>query len=192
MVTRRRLLQGIGGLALTVGLIQTVKAAGKIHEVHMFIEPVEGRHLPQFYFEPVGLWLRPGDTVRWIADSPHHTVTAYHRQHGKVHRVPEGVGPFSSPVVPIGQSWEYTFDIPGVYDYWCAPHEAYGMVGRLVVDYPVQGPAREAVTDFGPLGASGTGGKVLNDPNLDAFRIFVRDQVSWSEISDLNKEPPAD
>lgn len=190
MFTRRRLLQGVGGLALAAGLVQTVKASGKIHEIHMVIEPVEGRELPEFYFEPVGLWLRPGDSVRWIAASPHHTVTAYHRQHAKVHRVPEGVGPFSSPVVPVGQSWEYTFEIPGVYDYWCAPHEVYGMAGRLVVDYPVRGPAREPVTDFGPLGAYGNAGKVLNDPNLDAFRIFVRDRVFWSEIDQANKQPP--
>lgn len=182
MVTRRTLLKAVGGLVLAGATPRVALAAGKVHEIEMHIEEVPGRELPEFFFNPVGLWVRPGDTVRWAAFSPHHTVTAYHRQHGKVHRVPEGVGPFSSPVVPLGQSWEMTFTIPGVYDYWCAPHEQYGMVGRLVVDYPVQGPAREPVTDFGPLGAFGAAGAVLNHPNLDAFRIFVRNEVAWEEV----------
>ena len=26
--------------------------------------------------------------------------------------------------------------MPGVYDYFCAPHEAAGMVGRIIVDQP--------------------------------------------------------
>ncbi len=182
MVTRRALLKTLGGLTLAGALAPQARAAGRTHTVTMHIEGVAGRELPEFYFEPGRLWRRPGDAVRWEAYSPHHTVTAYHRQHGKAHRVPDGVGPFSSPVVPIGEAWEMTFHIPGVYDYWCAPHEQYGMVGRLVGDYPVRGPAREPVTDFGPLGAFGAGGAVLNHPNLDAFRIFVRNEVAWSEV----------
>ena len=100
---------------------------GLSYEVHMYIMPVEGRPIPEFYFEPTGLYLEPGDTVTFVADTPHHTATAYHAQHVKTQRVPEGVEPFSSPVIPVGQSWEYTFDTPGVYDLWCGPHEQYGM-----------------------------------------------------------------
>ena len=35
---------------------------------------------------------------------------------------------------------EHTFTIPGVYDYLCMPHEAAGMVGRIVVGDPGAGP----------------------------------------------------
>lgn len=38
------------------------------------------------------------------------TFTAVHEGHGFATRVPEGVDPFSSPVVPIGEAWEYTFE----------------------------------------------------------------------------------
>src|SRR5690554_4631706 len=80
------------------------------HEVMLIIEPVEGQPIPEFYFEPTGLFIQPGDTINFNAQSPHHTVTAYHPLQGKPQRVPEGVEPFSSPMIPIGQSWSYTFE----------------------------------------------------------------------------------
>jgi hypothetical protein len=40
------------------------------------------------------------------------------------------------------QSFELTLTVPGIYDYYCIPHEHAGMVGRLVVtkegDTPLQ------------------------------------------------------
>lgn len=74
------------------------------HEVDLVIAPVEGSPAPQFSFEPAGLFIEPGDTIRFLASSPHHTVTAYHPLQGKPLRVPEGVEPFSSPVIPINSS----------------------------------------------------------------------------------------
>jgi len=188
MFTRRQLLKGMGGLALAAGWTRTSHAKGGIHEVQMRIEPVEGRPVPEFFYEPTGLYLEPGDTVRWIAGSPHHTVTAYHRMQGKSHRVPEGVEPFSSPVVPIGGVWEYTFNVPGVYDYWCAPHEQYGMAGRLVVGFPQPGPAMEPAQDFGPNGTFGAAGAVLNDPALRAVEVFFRGAVSWYDLDPASKQ----
>ena len=32
-----------------------------------------------------------------------------------------------------GSTFEHTFTVGGVYDYYCQPHEAAGMVGRIVV-----------------------------------------------------------
>ena len=81
-------------------------SAQQVHEVFMLIEEVEGRPVPEFFFEPVGLFINPGDTVRFVAPTPHHTVTAYHELQGKVQRVPEGAEPFSSPMIPIGGFWE--------------------------------------------------------------------------------------
>jgi len=159
------------------------------HEVMMLITPVEGQPIPEFYFEPVGLFIEPGDTVSFIAQSPHHTVTAYHPLHGKPQRVPEGVEPFSSPMVPIGSSWEYTFDVPGVYDVWCGPHESYGMVMRIVVG-EASGPAMATPDDFGPEGTYGAAGTILMDAALDANRIVEVLSVSWSEISPESKAGP--
>lgn len=167
---------------VSLGLAQTT------HEVQLlFVEAEMGP--PQFYFEPVGLHIQPGDTVRFIAASPHHTVTAYHGAHVKPQRVPEGVEPFSSPVIPAGGTWEYTFTTPGTYDVWCAPHESFGMVMRLVVGEP-GGPAEEPVTDFGPVGAFGAAGTMLNDPALDSLNIMSQGSVTWEEISPEAKMPP--
>lgn len=160
--------------------------AGNVHEVNMIIEEVPNRPVPEFYFEPVGLYIEPGDTIQFNALSPHHTVTAYHPLQGKHPRVPDGTEPFSSPMVPIGQSWEYTFTIPGVYDVFCGPHEMYGMAMRIVVG-EVSGPGALPVEDFSPEGAMGTAGSVLNDPALNAERVLKLGAVSWHELAPESK-----
>src|SRR5690554_6136534 len=175
--------------ALALGFT-AMSFAQATHDVALVIEPVEGRPIPEFYFEPVGLYVEPGDTVNFIAQSPHHTVTAYHPLQGKPQRVPDGVEPFSSPMIPIGGTWSYTFDIPGVYDVWCGPHESYGMAMRIVVG-EASGPALEQPADFGPQGTYGASGTVLMDSALAADRIIQVRRVSWSEISDESKAGPA-
>lgn len=164
-----------------------VFAAGATHEVTLNIVPVEGTIIPQFFFEPSGLFIEPGDTVRFIAATPHHTVTAYHGLHGKSHRVPDGVEPFSSPVLSVGTFWEYTFSIPGVYDMWCAPHESYGMAMRLVVG-EASGPGAVPPDDFSPFGTTGLAGAVLSDPALDPENIMANGSVAWADISQDIKE----
>lgn len=158
-----------------------VAAAQSDHQVLMQIEGVADRPLPVFYFEPIGLHVQPGDTVTFVAASPHHTATAYHGQHVKSHRVPEGVEAFSSPIVPVGESWTYTFTVPGTYDVWCGPHEHYGMAMRIVVGEP-GGPAEGPVTEFGPDGVYGASVAVLNAPELASSRIVELGSVPWSDL----------
>lgn len=175
--------------ALLVALLSSAAIAQTTHEVDLVIEPVEGSPIPQFYFEPAGLFIEPGDTITFVASSPHHTVTAYHPLQGKPQRVPDGVEPFSSPMIPVGQTWEYTFTVPGVYDVWCGPHESYGMVMRIVVG-EASGPATEPPTDLGPEGTYGAAGTVLMDPALNPLNIVSVGSVSWRDISDEAKAGP--
>lgn len=91
-----------------------------------------------FYFDPPGLALRPGDRVIWIlkenAHGDGHTVTAYHPSQDRPLRIPSGAAPWNSKLLTeIGSSFAQTFSVPGIYDYLCAPHEQQGMVGRIVV-----------------------------------------------------------
>lgn len=95
--------------------------------------PPEFDHPPFFHFDPTGLHIRPGDIVQFTFDSPDHTVTAYHPGFGFQQRIPDGVPPFSSPIAPVDGYWLYQFDEPGLYDLYCAPHQVFGMVMRLVV-----------------------------------------------------------
>jgi plastocyanin len=97
------------------------------------------------YFEPAGLRIAPGDTVRWIQVRGYHTVTAYHPSNGNHElRIPEGAAPWDSGVLlgqfpAKGSTFEHTFTTPGTYDYFCGPHEAAGMAGRIVVGAPGDG-----------------------------------------------------
>lgn len=88
------------------------------------------------WFEPAGVLIRPGATVRWINRDVgnSHTSTAYHPDNdGHPLRVPPGAQPWNSDYLLPDESFESVFDAPGVYDYFCIPHEHAGMVGRLVV-----------------------------------------------------------
>jgi plastocyanin len=86
-----------------------------------------------FHFDPAGIRVRPGDAVVFSAEASDHAVAAYHERHGRQNRVPDGVGPVSSPLVPVGGYWLYRFETEGVYDLYCPPHQTFGMVLRVVV-----------------------------------------------------------
>jgi plastocyanin len=102
------------------------------------------------WFEPVGLLIRPGQTVRWTnKDAGNaHTATAYHPDNeGHPLRIPAGAEPWNSDYLLPDQSFSMILTAPGVYDYFCIPHELAGMVGRIVVSDGSQ-----------PLSAPATGG----------------------------------
>ncbi len=86
-----------------------------------------------FHFDPAGLLVSPGDLVLFNAESPDHGVAAFHEKHGRQNRVPDGVGPISSPLIPVGGFWIARFETEGVYDLYCPPHGVFGMVVRIVV-----------------------------------------------------------
>lgn len=160
------------------------------HEVELQIAPREGEVFPEFFFEPTGLFVESGDVVRFSLPTPEHTVTAYHPNLGRQRRVPEGVEPFSSPLLGIDTYWLYQFDEPGVYDLLCGPHEIFGMVMRIVVDEPT--------ADFGESGEAGEEGEelrppeftaatVLEDPALAPKQIAEAESVSWGDLAAESK-----
>ena len=107
------------------------------------------------WFDPIGLYIEPGTIVRWIVRENVHTTTAYHPRNDKHSlRIPERATPWDSGfLVQPGDHFEITITEPGVYDYYCAPHEAAGMVGRIVVGKQVG--ARAPEFDYW-VGKSGT------------------------------------
>jgi plastocyanin len=85
-------------------------------------------------FDPVGLLIQPGQTLRWICEANYHTATAYHPTNGGHSlRIPRAATPWSSDLLQPGEHFDLTLTVPGVYDYFCAPHEQAGMVGRIVL-----------------------------------------------------------
>jgi plastocyanin len=109
------------------------------------------------WFDPIGLYLEPGATVRWVVRENVHTTTAYHpRNDHHPLRIPESAVPWDSGfLVHPGDQFDVTLSVPGVYDYYCAPHEAVGMVGRIVVGKPL-GPGAQAFDSW--VGRPGTEG----------------------------------
>jgi plastocyanin len=173
------------------------------HEVQLLVRPREGVPIPEFYFQPTGLYVEPGDTVKFNMATPHHNVVAYHPQFGYARRVPQSVPPFSGPMLPAGGYWLYTFEKPGVYEMNCAPHEVFGMVMRIVVG-EVSGPAAAPLPDLcaaPPTGADAeeahagpelrlpdfTAYTVLTDPALAPDRIVEAGSVSWDELAPESK-----
>lgn len=91
------------------------------------------------WFQPVGIHVKPGTTLRWTnRDAGNsHTTTAYHPANdGHPLRIPDGAKPWNSDYLLPGQQFEVQFTIEGVYDYFCLPHEMAGMAGRIVVGTP--------------------------------------------------------
>lgn len=100
----------------------------------LVIPPNPAEEIPVlFAFDPAGLHVEKGDIVQFTFTTPDHTVTSYHPQHGFQQRVPDGVPPFSSPIVSGGGAWLYEFCEAGVYDLYCGPHHILGMAMRIVV-----------------------------------------------------------
>lgn len=96
-----------------------------------------------FYFDPIGLFVEPGETVTWVIDSGSHSSTAYQQGNGgaEVTRIPEDAQAWDSgTLTEEGATFDHTLDVTGTYDYFCIPHKQLEMVGRLVVGEP-GGPA---------------------------------------------------
>jgi plastocyanin len=162
------------------------------HAVELHTRPRENVPIPEFFFEPTGLAVEVGDTVRFDLATPHHNVNAYHPAFGYTQRVPPEAPPYSSPILSAGEYWLYTFDTEGVHDLLCAPHELFGMVGTVVVGSPT-GPAANPVGEA-PGGERArppefTAALVLSDPALAPGTVAEEGSVAWDDLAPESKRP---
>ncbi|CAM5222381.1 Plastocyanin OS=Castellaniella defragrans OX=75697 GN=HNR28_000893 PE=4 SV=1 [Castellaniella defragrans] len=127
---RRLLLAAGGGLLMSAAGLREASAAD---EVEIALSGTANGS--QVWFRPRGLLIKAGQTVRWVnKDTGNaHTSTAYHPGNGKPMRIPDQAKNWNSDYLMPGESFSVTFEIPGIYDYFCIPHEHAGMVGRIVV-----------------------------------------------------------
>lgn len=133
---RRRMVRQAGSLLLLAAAGFRAKArAGEAIDIELAGTP----NGAEVWFRPRGLLVPLGQTVRWInRDLGNvHTSTAYHPDNGnKPLRIPDTAKPWNSGYLLPGKAFSYTFDVPGVYDYFCIPHEHAGMVARIIVQAP--------------------------------------------------------
>lgn len=144
---RRRLLSATGALVLYAVAAPRAGAAGAAAEVEIVMSGTPTGS--EVWFRPRGLLIAPGQSVRWTNRQTGnvHTTTAYHPANGKPLRIPDGAKPWNSNYLMPEQSFVVTFEIPGVYDYFCIPHEQAGMVGRIVVGHVDAATRPYAATD---------------------------------------------
>jgi plastocyanin len=92
-------------------------------------------------FQPAAISVARGTTVTWInSGQAPHTVTG---DPSKATKPTNAVLPSGAPVwdsgqlngglLNSGQSFSYTFDVPGDYTYFCIPHESLGMIAHITV-----------------------------------------------------------
>ena len=78
-------------------------------------------------FDPQSVTVKVGTTVTWKnTSSAPHTVTADNATFDS--------GQDASQWIQPGKEFSFTFDKPGTYTYFCAPHKAAGMTGTVVVE----------------------------------------------------------
>jgi len=125
-LTRRTLLASAGAAlalpALAGGPVEIIMQGGG-----------DGAHV---WFDPAGVLVPPGSTVRWTnrEEGNVHTTTAYHPANfDRPQRMPAAAIPWNSDYLMPGEAFEVMLTVPGVYDFYCIPHEHAGMVGRIVV-----------------------------------------------------------
>ena len=76
-----------------------------------------------YAFDPAAVRITPGTTVVWEWSG-----------RGSSHNVVDNGGAFESDYyLEEGSTFEHTFAEPGVYKYYCTPHQTQGMLGVIEV-----------------------------------------------------------
>jgi len=135
IVSRRAILYLGGGAAAALATAPSVSSANDAVEIAM-----QGRtDGSKVWFDPIGVLIKPGQTVRWTNRNPgnSHTTTAYNPANfERPLRMPKQAKPWNSDFLLPNETFSITLTVEGVYDYYCVPHEHAGMVGRIVVGKP--------------------------------------------------------
>ncbi|MEM5501232.1 plastocyanin/azurin family copper-binding protein [Ahrensia kielensis] len=133
-LVRRKFLKMGGGILAAFSTPLPLRARS--------LEIIEMKGTPrgeQVWFAPQGLAVSVGTTIRFVnRDAGNgHTATTYHPDNfDRIRRIPKAAKPWNSDFLMPNESFEVMLTVPGVYDYYCIPHEMAAMVGRIVVGRP--------------------------------------------------------
>ncbi len=188
MISRRNFI-GSGGLLLAcLTAPQIVLGKYRMKDKTHIIKMDSDEDGSRVWFDPVGLFVRPGAKIRFVVHHNTHTVAAYHPDNdGHSLRIPQKAKSWNSDyLVEPGEQFEVTLEVPGVYDYYCLPHESSGMVGRIVVG-EISGPGAKPFDYFK---------KLTPPPNwqdvpaaaqcaLPAPELIIRDKIIPFQLNDM-------
>ncbi len=138
-----------------------------------------------YCFDPVGLHVQPGETIRFVPGrSDMTTLSAYHPDNDNHElRIPEAAEPFNLGF-PTRAFFDFVLDFEGTYDYFSKYQEVIGMVGRIVVGRP-GGPGEK------PWGYGGAQGRnpiykgILKTARLLDSREIVRRKIIPYPFDDM-------
>ncbi|MDR3438818.1 plastocyanin/azurin family copper-binding protein [Telmatospirillum sp.] len=165
MLGRRNFVAGAGALVFGLAVGSEDVRAAEQPTIAMMGTPKGD----ETWFDPIGLWVPVGTTIRWFTPADQtqkHATAAYHPvNRDSPQRIPKQAKPWNSGYIGPGEMFEVALTEAGVYDYYCLPHEAAGMVGRIVVGLPT---GRELM-DFDRDTAAHPEWRVLPKAALQAF-----------------------
>ncbi|MCG1003461.1 MULTISPECIES: plastocyanin/azurin family copper-binding protein [Halobacterium] len=130
--TRRDVLRATAGIGATATLAGCLGGGSSSGEVEALDAP-EGTEVVEvgpdgsYVFAPAELSISTGTTVRFVWLSGTHNVAVTSQPADadwSGHETIEG----------RGFSFEFTFEVPGRYEYVCTPHRTQGMTGAIVVE----------------------------------------------------------
>ena len=109
---------------LTVAFFLTTATFSTSFATNVEVEMLNKQDKERMVYSQKVVRINVGEKVIWKATSKGHNVEFIKGG------VPEGVKKFKSKT---SKDADYTFDIPGIYAYWCTPHKTMGMIGFVVV-----------------------------------------------------------
>ncbi len=84
-------------------------------------------------FTPADITIQVDESVRWI------NTGGFHNVNGSTNTYPDNPEGFDNgPASDEAWIFDFTFTIPGVYDYQCDPHVGLGMVGTVTVEGDIE------------------------------------------------------
>lgn len=187
MATRRFPLIGLLslGLLMMYSLLPLVAAAAPVKQAQTVVEI----KIEDFTFTPGTITVKAGTKIVWTnTDSVNHTITSAQK------------GVFDSGILKKDGKFEYTFNTPGTYDYYCAVHPI--MKGKVIVEgaAPTTAAATSAVatTVAAATTQSGTAAPAAN--GQQTFNITIQNFAfspntltipAGSKVIWTNKDAPA-
>jgi plastocyanin len=79
-------------------------------------------------FSPKSFEIAVGTTVEWVWEADGHNIVVDSQPAGS-----EWSGTPGDDLYGEGYTHEYTFEVPGSYEYYCGPHQSFAMVGSFTV-----------------------------------------------------------
>ena len=123
-------------LRAILALLAMIAVTSALAETHTVAVGPGGQHI----FQPTTVTIQPGDTVQWVWNTSGHSVVSGNTDGAT--GIPDGR--FNSGLQNQNFVYNYTFQDPGSFTYYCGPHYSMGMHGLVNVAAP------------------GTGSKLLN------------------------------